>query len=445
VTVNPELRRNLWLEATPVRLVLMPAILAGIFFLAYVSDHRTLGSTVASVALGCVALLACVWGPHLASESVLSELRGRTWDWQRTSGLGAWTLAWGKLAGSTAYAWYGAALSLAAYALAEPGPGARKAWTAALFVLGGVLAQAATTFGALHVASRGRVVTRAQSGAYLVFGVLFLYPLSVAAFSVREVEWYGRTFPTLDFAVASLAAFATFAIVGVWVRVRRELRVRTVPLAWPAFVAFVMTWAGGLADGGSRRRDVEPLLVAFGVAVLLTWATALVDRKDPVGLRRLARAARERRWGRLVDELPPWLHSLGFVIATSAVLTASPARAGEIGLHDGFGWIVVAVVLFLVRDLALLVHLNLGARPKRADLFALVLFLVGYVLVPLVLSATGWKPIAALFYPDPDRGPVSAAGAFVAAAVFIGFLAVRWREHERALGGGPGDAPAVRS
>ncbi len=437
--MNPELRRNLWLEATPVRLVLMPAILGLLLLLAYVSDHHRLGEAVASTALVCVALLTWVWGAHLASESVLSELRSRTWDWQLTSGLGAWTLAWGKLSGSTAYAWYGAVLALGVYALAEPEPGTRKAWVAALFVLAGILAQAATLFAALTAAGRDRVVTRAQSGAYLVFGVFVLYPLAMAGLSVHEVEWYGRTLHRLDFTVASLAAFAAFAVAGVWMRVRRELRVRTLPLAWPAFVVFAMAWTGGFAAGGSRPRDVEPLLVGFGVAVLLTWATALVDRKDPVALRRLVRAARERRWRRFAEELPPWLLSLAIGIGTWAALTAAPGLAGEAGLHEGFRWTVAAVVFFLLRDLALLVYLNLGARPKRADLFALVLFLVGYVLVPLVLSATGLKALAALFYPDPDR-PWCAAGAFLGLAIVAGLLAVRWVERERALGsaaGGP--------
>lgn len=441
---NPELRRNLWLEATPVRLALMPVILAGIFFLAYVSDERTLGSAVALAALGCATALTWLWGAHLTSESILSELRGRTWDGQRTSGLAPWTLAWGKLLGATAYPWYGAALCLGVYLRSDPGHEARKGWNVALVVLGGLLAQAATMFAALQAASRGRAVTRARSSVFLVLGFLVLSPIS-AVFSGREVQWYGLRLPPLEIAVWSLAAFAALAIAGVWVRIRRELRARTLPLAWPAFVLFAMVWTGGFSVAAHQAPPGAPVLTGFVVAALLTWAAALLERKDPVVLRRLARSVRAGRGGRIVQELPSWLVTLPLVLAAWAVLFVSPGLVA--GAHGAAAvrWTATAVVLFLLRDLALLVYLNLGARPGRADLFALVLLVVGYLLVPLILSATGWKPIAALFYPDPDRGPFSAAGAFLGAAVTVGLLAVRWRDRERALGGGPGDAPAARS
>lgn len=436
MTGNPELRRNLWLEATPVRLALMPVLLAGVFFLTFVADDRRLGATTAGAALGLLALLTWLWGAHLASESVLGELRGRTWDWQRMSDLGAWTLGWGKLAGATAYAWYGGVICLAVYALAEPQPGTRKGAVAALFVLGGVFAQAAAMFAALHAASRDRVVTRGQSSAYLALGALVLYPLSMAASSARLVEWYGARIPTLDFWLGSLAAFAAFALAGVWIRVRRELRFRTLPLAWPAFVLFAAGWGGGLA-GGDLRGHRGAWLVAFAVAVALTWLAALADRKDPVALRRLVRAARERRWRRVAEELPPWLAALPVVLAGWAALVAGAGRRAEAD-PAALRWIATALVLFLVRDLAVLVHLAHGARPRRADLFAVVLLGASYVLLPLVLSAVELKAAAALFYPQPERGAWSAAGALVQLAVVAWLLARRWRARERAVAGEAG-------
>ena len=434
---NPELRRNLWLEATPARLALMPVILGGVFFLAYVADDRRLGPATAGTALAFLALLTWLWGAHLASESVLAELRSRTWDWQRMSDLGAWTLGWGKLAGATAYPWYGGIICLAVYGLAEPEPGTRQAAVGALFVLGGVLAQAAAMFAALHVVSRDRVVSRGQSSAYLALGALVLYPLSMAASSARQVAWYGARIPTLDFTVATLAAFAAFAVVGVWVRVRRELRVRTLPVVWAAFVTFAAAWGAGFAEPEAGRPG-GGWLVGFLVAVGLTWLTALADRKDPVALRRVTRAARERRWRRLAEELPPWLVALPFALAGWALLIASPGRAPVIRDAGQLRWMATAILLFLVRDLALLLHLNLGARPRRADLFAVVLLAAGYVLVPLVLSATELEPAAALFYPQPERAAWSAAGALAQLGVVGWLLARRWRARERVVAGEAG-------
>ncbi|HEX9243026.1 MAG TPA: hypothetical protein VF875_11350 [Anaeromyxobacter sp.] len=435
MSTNPELRRNLWLEVTPARLLLLPLVLAGVFYVAYDVDQGRLGSTTATVALAAFAGLTWLWGAHLASESVLAELRGRTWDWQRMSGLGPWTLAWGKLAGATAIPWYGGALCLAVYAAAQPAPATRKGWIAALFVLAGVLAQAATLLAALYAAGRERATPRLQSVAYLLVVVLGIQPLVSLGLTSEHLRWYRDGVPPLEFAVASLGAFAVFALAGVWVRMRCELRVRTVPLLWPAFVLFAMGWAGGFAAEAYRAPPGAPILVAFGVAIALTWTTALVERKDPVAFRRIARALREGRWRRAAEDLPPWLVVLPFVLAGWAALVAVPELVvRETGRLD-VRLAATAAVLFLLRDLALFLYLALGARPRRAEVFAIVLLLVGYVLVPLVLSALRPRWAAALFYPSPDHAGWSVAGALVQAAIVGMLLVRRWRVRELAFAG----------
>lgn len=429
MTRNPELRRNLWLEVTPARLVLVPVILAGVFFLTYVADDHRLGPTTAVAALVGLGLLTWGWAAHLASESVLAELRGRTWDWQRMSGLGAWTLTWGKLAGATAPAWYGGALCLAVHALAGGGPGAERGWLAALVVLGGILAQAATLFAALHAASRGRAAGRAQSSVYLVAGAILALQLVTGATRAEEIRWWGLTPSPLRFATLSVGAFAAFAVVGAWVRVRRELRIRTLSLAWPAFLAFVMLWAAGFAPD-ERAPGAARALVAFLVAAAATWGTALLDPKDPVALRRLARAAREGRLRVLAEDLPPWLLSLPFVAGSWVALAIQPAV--DVDGTSAPRLLTAALGLFLLRDLAVVLWLALGPRPRRADLLAVVLLAVAYVLVPLVLSASGLREVAPVFFPDPDHAVTSAVAALLQAALAAGLLRARWVERERA-------------
>jgi hypothetical protein len=430
MTMNPELRRTLWLEATPARLVLVPAVLAGVFFLTFVGDDHHLGSTCATAALVCLGLLTWGWGAHLASESILSELRGRTWDWQRMSGLGGWALTWGKLAGSTSPAWYGGALCLLVYALSTPGRGETKGWTAALVVLSGVLGQAGTFFAAMHGASRGRVATRAQSSFYLVAGAIVALQLALRTAWRSELVWYGASPGPLEFATLSVGAFAAFAVVGAWVRVRRELMMRTPSVAWPAFLLFVMLWAAGFPEVPEARSGARAL-VAFLVAVAATWATALADPKDPVALRRLARAARDGRWRAVTEDAPAWLLGIPFVVA--AWLAVAVARTDALDARGDVGALSTAIVLFLARDLALVLFLSLGARPRRADLLAVVVFASGYVLLPLVLNASHLGGVASAFFPDPGRPWASAVSALVQALCAAGLLVERWRARTRAV------------
>ena len=47
------------------------------------------------------------------ASAIIGEIRERTWDGQRLSSLGAGTMMWGKLFGSTIFNWFGGAICLA--------------------------------------------------------------------------------------------------------------------------------------------------------------------------------------------------------------------------------------------------------------------------------------------------------------------------------------------
>ena len=106
--MNPELRRNLWLELSMHRLVAMPVVL--VLVLALISARSSdPWPAVFDAALWILVLVLHLWGGRNAAEAVTEEVRDRTWDWQRLSSLVPWQMTWGKLFGATAYSWYGAA------------------------------------------------------------------------------------------------------------------------------------------------------------------------------------------------------------------------------------------------------------------------------------------------------------------------------------------------
>jgi hypothetical protein len=110
--MNPEFQRNLILELSIHRLIAMPVIL----LLVFVATGALAGEDAATyVATGVLWLLLVLWGGRLAAETVLGEVAGRTWDAQRMSSIGPWTMSWGKLFGSTVFVWYGALWCVPAY------------------------------------------------------------------------------------------------------------------------------------------------------------------------------------------------------------------------------------------------------------------------------------------------------------------------------------------
>src|SRR5579862_622735 len=108
--MNPEFRRNIWLELTPRRVLTMTTVLLLIFFAAALTGSE---STPVSAAVTLYYFIVVFWGARNASLSVVGEIRDRTWDFQRLSSLGAAQMTWGKLFGATMFNWYGGAICLA--------------------------------------------------------------------------------------------------------------------------------------------------------------------------------------------------------------------------------------------------------------------------------------------------------------------------------------------
>ena len=102
--MNPEFRRNLWLELTPRRMATAAILLALAFFAAALSGGSAWRP--ASVASFIYYVVVVLWGSRNAALSVVGEIRDRTWDAQRLSSLSAAEMTWGKLFGSTIFNWY---------------------------------------------------------------------------------------------------------------------------------------------------------------------------------------------------------------------------------------------------------------------------------------------------------------------------------------------------
>ena len=113
--MNPELRRNLWLQFSLTRLLLAPVAIGALLTLTWVVSDRSLAA-VAEVARAIYYLLVILWGTRRAADLVADEIAGGTWDGQRMSALGAWQMSWGKLLGGTSYVWYAAGLAFFALA-----------------------------------------------------------------------------------------------------------------------------------------------------------------------------------------------------------------------------------------------------------------------------------------------------------------------------------------
>ncbi len=458
MTGNPEFRRNLALELTPHRLVAVPLVLGLIFVTAWAIDGPR--ATAAAGRLVMTVLLA-LWGARAAADAVFGEVTDRTWDAQRMSSIGPWAMSWGKLFGAPVFSWYGSLFCAPAVLMGTENP------VNALveILLFGLLAHAlALMISLLLLRIRGKR-TRFQVNIAHAGGILFALAAGgvglfdtgpareLAGEPYSRVSWYGIRMSLSDFSFVTRIVLLAWAVIGVFRLMRLELQFKPQPLVWLGFVLFVSAYVGGVSFGlpetAPLLTEEELALVALlarlgaGLAfvVLLTYCAIFLAPSGAVHLRRLAWELRDGRYYAAFRTAPPWMvAALVAIVQTIAVcvvtLSIPEAVAGDVGpvsefARSGASDVVVALIawmLFLLRDLGLILFVILSPRGGRGHLAAAMYLGILYIAIPALLSGTGLQAALPVFIPFAVHSP----GWLLPILAQLGLLAValtwRWRQ-----------------
>jgi hypothetical protein len=443
--MNPEFRRNLWLEMTPRRVSLMTGILALVFFAAALTGGSAY--TPAGVAVTLYYFIVVLWGTRNAGLSVVGEIRDRTWDSQRLSSLGPAQMTWGKLFGSTIYNWYGGAICLAVILVARfahDGP-VTALIDFVYFVSTGIIAQSVALLASLIAIRRRQSHTRFEIFLYQLAGILaavvVFYIWSavdpVGSFVTTHkagdvVAWWGQTFETRAFLLVSLAAFAGWTLVACYREMRLELKMRNGALVWLGFLIFIGLYVAGFdawlaKDANPPSWDTAALRLALAATTfgVLTYAMVLLEPKDRVLYRWIGAQIVSGRIAQAFSALQAWMMSY---FAAALVIAAliwrlalfTPADVGAMAL-------VAAGLGFLTRDCAIFVLFHTGRR--RSDFGAVVVLVALYALIPAILNGLGLKAALGFFYPQPTDpvwlgAAVAWAQGALVAALALGRLAI---------------------
>ncbi len=431
MSLNPEFQRNLWLQLSLQRLIAAPVVIGLLFALALYSESYT-GERLAGTASWLFYALVAFWGTRRAADAVAEEVAGGTWDAQRMSALGAWSMTWGKLFGGTVFVWYCAALCLAVYAYAAwPGVSfGQLLFELAIRVGTGLLGQAVAMASCLAILGRGAQgrrlpVTMSQIVGLLVVALVpFGEGLDVATFNTNaEVTWYGVAAHTPAFALASLAAFLAWALVGGYRLMRIELQYRSYPFVWLLMVLFLMLYAEGFLFAKLREPDVPVfawLVVPAVIATALTYFVLFLQPKDIVRYRWLAASAAGGDLRRVLALMPLWLPTfaiavalvLGLVVLVTGNILRLPAAIENLPefaeFRRGGASMALAALLFMARDIAFVLFLNFNSKRRRADLAAFIYLVVLYVPLPALAALLEGDLLLPLFLPTPGAGPLMA-------------------------------------
>lgn len=414
--MNPEFLRNLWLEATAFRL----ALIVGLVLLAFAAMAVMPGPMGAVGGLGLYWFFVVLWGTRSAALSVVAEIRERTWDSQKLSAIGPFSMVWGKLFGATAHNWFGGLLCLPfiLWPMArEQGPMAAANYGLILILLG-VLAQSVALLSSLTLIRRNTGNWRLDTflcqvaGIIAAFSYYTLWSTPDAYFRSRMdlTTWWGHDFNLGDFHFVSLLLFTAWALVGCFRAMRAELRFANGPFVWLAWLAYLAFYQAGFESLLTARlhAPLPPAVTRLVLATLAVLASAygmaFLERKDPVRLRWLGDQGRAGRWGVAFLALDAWMLSwaaalaLGLVLA--AVLAGTPGMIGPVTFAS-LSPSVLAMLGFMTRDVAIFVLLG-RLSPGKGDFAALAVLAALYLLAPLILDAT-LPMLRALFVPMPGN------------------------------------------
>ena len=445
--MNPEFRRNLWLEMTPRRIALMTGVLTLAFFAAALSGGDT--TAPARVAVFLYYFIVVLWGARNAGLSVVGEIRDRTWDSQRLSALGAAEMSWGKLFGSTIFNWYGGAICLAVILVAHF---AHQGPVAALidlvyFVSIGVIAQSVALLASLIAIRRRQSHTRFEIFLYQLAGILaaivVLYIWSAAdpaaSFltakkTTETVVWWGRAFDVRPFLLVSLAAFAGWTLLACYREMRLELKMRNRPFVWLGFLAFMGLYVAGFdawlaqsANPPSSDSVALRLALAATTFAVLSYIMVLLEPKDRVLYRWIGGRVASGRFLQAASALQGWMMSY---FAAALAIAALIWRLATHTPPDIAGIAQVGAALgFLTRDCAIFVLFHTLPGRRRSDFGAIVVLVALYALVPAILGGLGFKSALGFFYPEPTDpvwlgAAVAWAQGLLVAVIALGRLAI---------------------
>ena len=450
---NPEFRRNLILELTPHRLVAVPLILGLIFATAWAIDGPR---ATAGAGRMLMTILLALWGARAAADAVFGEVADRTWDAQRMSSIGPWTMSWGKLFGATSFSWYGALCCAPAVLVAQYGP------VNALIeiVLFGLFAHTLALLISLLLLRIKPKRTRFQVNIAHAGGILLAlaaggvgtYQTGPAQELVSEtflkLSWYGIPMGLSDFSFFTRIIFLAWALIGVHRLMRLELQFKPQPLVWLSFVLFVSAYVGGITFEFERQTALAEQLetaarlgAGLVLVVFLTYCAAFLAPSGGVQMRRFAWDLRNGRYYAAFEAAPPWLvAALVAIIQTAAICILVVSVPGELGMtlgvtprfaQTGASQVIIALLawmLFLVRDLGLIQFVILSPTARRGHLAAVMYLGVLYAGLPALLANTGGFAALPAFVPFMVDSPGLLLPILLQLALLAVALAWRWRQ-----------------
>ena len=390
---NPELQKNIWLELSSQRLIVMPVIIMAILVLVSMNSN----DVSEKLRMGChwgMVIILVLWGSKVAHDNIINEYNERTWDWQRMCALTPKQLLIGKLFGATIYNWYGGLICFVLGLFFAAGTN-NVSFSTALADGLSVLAQAISLMCVCMILALIRIQKgngRDKLKGGMVLGVLFIYLIgSFGTFItgwVNSLNFWGTKDEVnhLNNLLENLF-YAAWALVGLHQALRKELNYKNTSWLWYGFI-ISSSIVKGLSWSSLLKYEhfTSFIWVSFAThAVVLFYVLLIFEAKEITQLKILFKNIKEKNFNYLNYNAPLWLLTFPLVFISLMFLAfVNLDNLSRYSFYNNtyalFYGTIISTAMFIIRDFALMLLLSIGSKNKRVEAaFILYLFLLYYV------------------------------------------------------------------
>ena len=428
---NPEFKKNIWLEISTQRLIMMPLIILMVVLLASLSTMGDTYNKLTNICYFGLVIILLLWGSKVAFSNIIQEYNDRTWDWQRMSILTPKQLMVGKLIGAPIYNWYGALICLFLFFIF----GSMSEETSlfdllinsiSTLLLGVSILCVSILFALLKIrAGNGR--DKLKSGQLFILLILFALFFNSSAFSFmfNRISFNPIKFDAWKILGENLF-YAIWAIIGLHQVLRKELNYKNKSYLWILFLitsALVKTMVMVDSIGVFIDNYFFIYFVVLSIqAISLFYLLLLIEQNELSTLKILVRKIKEKNYTYINYNAPLWSLTFPFIIIGlifSWILLDKQIINNDSYILNHFVntiklentldslqslSIILGILCFVLRDFLIMLFLQTTSKKKRIGAaFILYLFLL-YVVFPGFTSTIGSSIGLQLFIPLPIVG-----------------------------------------
>lgn len=428
---NPEFTRNLWSNFSWLSLILVLFLIGNVILFAQYNSNKY--STFINIYLLAFICIIGFWGTQNAINSFLQEFKQGTWDYQRLSTISPLQMVFGKLFGSSFLQWLlGAIIFIVMLIhfsfLQTPANFWVKIsiyWATLTIII--LILQCQVLINFLLLWRKGsKKATQKNSSSSIAFLILagglyfsfwgdshfWTYSPSPA------VSFFGLLLTNAQYILILTSMLLAWSLIGLYNLFKSEFGQKVSPLWWAGFLIFVYVVSYGTNYLSYNPFTQHSTLSFIGTNAIITAISVYImlyySNKNAVFWVRLGRYWQYSSHKKLFYSIPCWLISYVFMIILAIFACAYNYLDSSTTEATRILFITLSFLLFITRDVLLILYLNLA----RKGSYLIIIFLLLYLSYPLNIQNIP----SGLFFPSIAGGPASRMLAIISPLVQIGII-----------------------